>query len=94
MINLIFVLILCHLIGDYVLQCDYIAKTKGVNFYHMVVHCFLYSVPFILVFGFSWRIYLLIFIHLYVDSLKARFNKINYFQDQLVHYLTLLIFLV
>lgn len=94
MINTAFILILCHLIGDYVLQCDFIAKTKGINFYHMIVHCLLYSVPFILVFGFSWRIYLLILIHLCIDPLKARFNKITYFQDQLIHYLTLLIFFI
>lgn len=24
-------IIMCHLIGDYVLQCDFIAKTKGQN---------------------------------------------------------------
>lgn len=36
-------LILCHLIGDYVLQIDRIADTKGTNMYHLFVHCALYS---------------------------------------------------
>jgi hypothetical protein len=31
-------LILCHLIGDYVLQIDRIADTKGANMYHLFVH--------------------------------------------------------
>lgn len=94
MINTIFILILCHLIGDYVLQCDFIAKTKGSNTYHMFVHCMLYSLPFIICFGLDWRIYFIILIHLFIDQLKAKYNKINYFVDQLLHYITLLIFLV
>ena len=32
-------LIMCHLIGDYVLQIDFIAKSKGDNWYHLFVHC-------------------------------------------------------
>lgn len=31
MINLIITLIFCHLVGDYALQTDSIAKTKGEN---------------------------------------------------------------
>lgn len=46
MIEIIYKLIICHLIGDYVLQNDFIAKTKGENWYHLLVHCLLYSVPF------------------------------------------------
>lgn len=44
-------LILCHLVGDYVLQCDFIAKTKGSNLYHLFVHCALYCLPFVLLYG-------------------------------------------
>ena len=32
-------LVFCHLVGDYVLQSDFIAKTKGSNWYHLFVHC-------------------------------------------------------
>lgn len=35
----IVLIILCHLMGDYVLQCDFIAQTKGKNWYHLFVHC-------------------------------------------------------
>ena len=31
MIKTLIELVFCHLIGDYVLQCDFIAKTKGEN---------------------------------------------------------------
>ena len=57
MINLslhtIVLIVLCHLIGDYVLQCDFIAQTKGENWYHLFVHCALYCVPFLIVFGWT-----------------------------------------
>lgn len=42
----LFKLVMCHLVGDYVLQIDFIAKTKGENWYHLLVHCLLYCLPF------------------------------------------------
>ena len=87
-------LIICHLIGDYVLQTDFIAKTKGTNWYHLFVHCGLYVGPFIVVFGFSWKILFLLTAHMIVDPLKASWNKITYVQDQLIHYLTMIIYLI
>lgn len=53
MLENIFLIIMCHLIGDYVLQSDFIAKTKGENWYHLFVHCALYVLPFYLCFGFD-----------------------------------------
>lgn len=44
-LHTIVLIVLCHLIGDYVLQCDFIAQTKGKNWYHLFVHCALYCVP-------------------------------------------------
>ena len=32
-------LVFCHLIGDYVMQSDFLANTKGKNWYHLIVHC-------------------------------------------------------
>lgn len=87
-------LVICHLIGDYVLQTDFIAKTKGTNWYHLFVHCALYIVPFIIVFGLSWKIFFLFAVHMIVDPLKARWNKTTYVQDQLIHYLTMVIYLI
>ena len=94
MIYTLVMLIICHLIGDYVLQTDFIAKTKGTNWYHLFVHCGLYVVPFIIVFGLSWKILFLFTAHMIVDPLKARWNKITYVQDQLIHYLTMIIYLI
>lgn len=86
MIKTIFLLILCHLIGDYPLQIDFIAQTKGKNWYHLIVHCFLYSAPFAFVFGVDWRLIPLIGTHIVIDALKARWKKISYLQDQVIHY--------
>ena len=86
-------LILCHLVGDYVLQCDFIAKTKGYNFYHLFVHCALYCLPFVLLYGIDWKIGILFASHIIIDVLKARFNKISYIIDQILHYIVLFIFL-
>lgn len=86
--------VLCHLIGDYVLQCDFIAQTKGKNWYHLFVHCALYIVPFYLVFGLDWRIGILFVSHFITDSLKARYNKIDYVSDQITHYVCMIAYLV
>lgn len=44
--NKLILLVFCHLVGDYVLQNDFIAKNKGSNWYHLFVHCALYCLPF------------------------------------------------
>lgn len=85
----IFTLVMCHLVGDYVLQNDFIAKTKGENIYHLFVHSMLYCLPFALLFGISIEIYLLMITHILIDYLKAKLGSISYLQDQLLHYLVL-----
>lgn len=92
--NLILNLIFCHLIGDYVLQIDFIAKTKGDNWYHLLVHCFLYIVPFFYVFGMTWQLAVILITHIIIDSLKARYKIINYTTDQVLHYLIMLVYLI
>ena len=90
----IFLLVMCHIVGDYVLQTDFIAKTKGENWYHLVVHCLLYCVPFYFVFGWCWQLYVVFLAHVVVDSLKARWKVINYVTDQVLHYCTLAVYLL
>lgn len=91
MLEKIYIIVICHLIGDYVLQCDFIAKTKGSNWYHLFVHCALYVVPFSICFGVDLRIAVLFILHMFIDPLKARWNVISYPQDQLAHYMTALV---
>lgn len=94
MIRLIITLIFCHLIGDYVLQTDFIAKTKGTNWYHLIIHCALYCLPFFIIYGLTWQLLFIFITHIVIDPLKARYNKINYITDQLLHYIVMLVYLI
>ena len=94
MLELLFKLVLCHLVGDYVLQVDFIAKSKGNNIYHLLVHCLLYCLPFYIVFGFVWQLIPLLILHIVIDLLKARYKLIPYWLDQVLHYLTCLLYLI
>ena len=89
-----FLLVICHCIGDYVLQNDFLAKTKGTNLYHLFVHCVLYLVPFAIVFGIDWKLGVLFVSHFIIDILKAKYQKIRYLTDQVLHYLILTIYLM
>ena len=93
-IELLIKLVLCHLVGDYVLQNDFIAKTKGENIYHLFVHCALYCLPFLICFGFVWQLAVIFATHIVIDVLKARYKKITYITDQVLHYLVVLIYLI
>lgn len=87
-------LIMCHLVGDYVLQSNFIASTKGKNWYHLFVHCVLYTVPFLIVFGWTWQLLIIFLTHMIIDPLKARYYKITYVQDQILHYVITLVYLI
>lgn len=67
----IFLIVLAHLIGDYVLQSDFIATTKGENWYHLFVHSILYVVPFYFIFGFNYQLFFLFLSHFVIDAGKA-----------------------
>lgn len=102
----ILLLIGCHLTGDYVLQIDFIAKTKGYNFYHLLVHCLLYCFPFFVFFGAVWQLIPLLLFHIVIDYLKSHntclidtktnkhYRLVPYWLDQVLHYLTCLLYLI
>ena len=92
MINTIIILVMCHLVGDYVLQTRFVAESKGQNWYHMFVHCVLYCVPFAFMFGITWQLAVIFGTHMIIDPLKARWGKINYPIDQVLHYLILAVY--
>ena len=94
MYEILLKLLFCHVIGDYVLQGDFIAKSKGSNWYHLFVHCALYTLPFYIAFGLTWQLFVIFSTHIIIDALKARYNKINYITDQVLHYFVMLIYLI
>ena len=87
-------LILCHFVGDYMLQSDFIASTKGSNTWHMLVHTYLYILPFCFVFGWCWQMYVILFSHYIIDTLKARYKLISYATDQVLHIALLSLFFI
>lgn len=88
----IFYLIFAHLIGDFVLQNDYIVSNKGKNFYILAVHSILYCIPFVLLFSFTWQLIFIVIAHFVIDMLKARYKLINFTADQILHYMYLLLY--
>lgn len=80
-------IIMCHFIGDYVLQTDYIAREKGKDFYVLLAHCVCYATPFAVAFGVDHRIVWLILSHFVVDALKARYKQFGIVMDQILHFI-------
>lgn len=78
-------IIFCHLVGDYVLQSEYLAKGKVHDMYLLLVHCALYCLPFYLVYGFAIQLAILFIMHVIIDLLKCM-NKIDIVKDQALHY--------
>lgn len=86
MVEKIITIILCHLVGDYALQSNYLAANKGKNWYLLLVYSALYCIPFIFAFGISIYVGIIFTIHVIVDALKARYDKIGIWEDQIMHY--------
>lgn len=81
----IYIIVCCHLIGDYVLQTRFVAESKGENWYHLFVHCALYCLPFAFLY-FDYRLFILFISHFIIDPLKARYHILPYWLDQVLHY--------
>ena len=86
-------IILCHCLGDYFFQTEYLALNKGSNNYLLFVHCVTYCTPFIIKFGVSWKIFFIFIIHFFTDLSKAKYDLISLTTDQIIHYIAALVFL-
>jgi hypothetical protein len=93
MIETVIKIIMCHAVGDYLFQTDYMAAAKGKDWYVLFIHCLCYCVPFAVVFGIDWRLVVMLAVHVITDALKARYNLITLTADQFVHYVTAMLFL-
>ena len=92
--KIVFILLASHFIGDYVLQTDFLAKTKSDNIWHLFAHSVLYSLPFMIAFGFDWKVLFIIGTHIIIDALKAHYKVINYVTDQVLHLMALMIYVI
>ena len=62
--------LICHLVGDYVLQTDWMAKKKTSSVAAAVVHSFFYALPFILITGWSWALFGIFATHINIDHYR------------------------
>lgn len=85
-ISTIYAIAICHSLGDYFLQTNYLATNKSSDRYLLFIHCLLYTAPFSLYFGFDFRIIILLALHYIIDSLKSRYKKFGIVEDQILHY--------
>lgn len=91
-IEKLFLLFLCHLVGDYVLQSAYLAQEKKRSWWHLLVHCCLYTVPFYACFSMCWQLACILIGHFIIDAIKARKERIHLAQDQALHIALLLLY--
>ena len=62
--------LICHLVGDYVLQTDWMAKNKTSNLFAALVHAFFYALPFVLITGLTWALFVIFFTHIMIDHYR------------------------
>jgi hypothetical protein len=86
-------LVMCHIVGDYAFN-PYLTVTKGENWYHLICHSIMYSIPFYICFGLCWQLAVITILHIPIDAAKARYNKLSYPADQALHYLLCLLYLI
>jgi hypothetical protein len=67
--------IMAHLVGDYLLQSDWMAREKHSNWLAAIVHVFFYTLPFLFITQEPVALLLIALTHLIVD----RFGLARYF---------------
>jgi len=85
MLEILYKVFACHFLGDLALQTQFLSDTKGTNWWHLIAHCFIYSVPFAFAFGLDYRVAIILISHFPVDALTSRYHKISKVTDQIIH---------
>lgn len=62
--------LICHLLGDYVLQTDWMARTKVSSMFAAIIHALVYTLPFALITGFSWALAVIFSTHVLIDRYR------------------------
>ena len=70
--------LIAHLFGDFVFQTDWMAENKGkfnrIGWLSCIIHCMVYTLPFLLI-TLDWSKILLIFLsHFIVDKFRLAFH--------------------
>jgi hypothetical protein len=78
--------LLCHAIGDYVLQSDWVANNKTKSMFVAALHAAVYCLPFILLNTSIEALFVMWITHLFIDHYRiARYAVIvkNHFDGQI-----------
>ena len=62
--------LIAHLIGDYILQNDWIANEKTKRTIPALIHICLYGIPFYFLVGFSYSLLFIIGTHFFIDRFR------------------------
>ena len=64
-------LMILHFAGCHAVKSDYIGKTNGTSFYHLMVRAIIYTLPFIFYYGFDARSRFMLAVHYLIDWLET-----------------------
>lgn len=90
-INSLLIILFAHMVGDFVLQPGYVNDRKGESYLYLFVHSVLYALPMYYLWGLDWKWVIIFFTHMIIDLMKARYELITIWQDQLAHIVILII---
>lgn len=62
--------LICHLIGDYVLQTDWMARKKTSSLGVALIHSLVYAAPFAFITGWSWAWLVIFGTHVLIDRYR------------------------
>lgn len=104
-LNPAFYLLLAHLVGDYVMQTDFLAKMKGQNNFILLIHATIWTLVCVGTLDFLhlyqwWHLPWLLITHLIMDWIKCHKMPTQHalgwclWIDQGFHILTLLVCLI
>ena len=94
LVKVVLLIIFCHMIGDYVMQTDYMSREKGKNLWVLFVHCVCYCVPFYVCFGLRWQLAVIFVTHLIIDWGKEWKHWYGIFYDQYFHIMIALVYVL
>lgn len=59
--------LVAHMVGDYILQSDWMVREKGRNSFACAVHCVAYALPFLLLTTNPYTLAIIVVSHFFID---------------------------
>lgn len=78
-------IMILHFAGCHAVKSDYIGKTNGTSFYHLMVRSIIYTLPFIFYYGLDARSGFMLAVHYLLDWLETDGIFTNTFLSEFYH---------